>query len=144
MSKDIADSLLYLDSASAIWFDLYEHFQQGNGPRIFQIKQNLLALTQGTSDVSTYYIHLKILWDELKEFHPITACTCDGMRVWLEFQEHEFVIQFLMGLNNSYSSIRGQILLLEPLISLSFFGCSRRETMQSRCSTYCSCGQFSP
>ena len=58
VSKEIADSLLYLDSASAIWSDLCERFQQGNGLRIFQIKKNLLGLTQGTSDVSTYYTRL--------------------------------------------------------------------------------------
>ena len=39
VSKDIVDSLLYLDLASVIWFNLCEHFQQENGPRIFQIKQ---------------------------------------------------------------------------------------------------------
>ena len=32
VSKEIADSLSYLDSASAIWSDLCERFQQGNGP----------------------------------------------------------------------------------------------------------------
>ena len=119
VSKDITYSLLYLELASAIWSDLCERFQQGNGPHIFQIKQNLLALTQGTSDVSTYYTRLKILWDELKEFRPVATCSCGAMKVWLEFQEQESVMQFLMGLNDSYSSIRGQILLLEPLPSLS-------------------------
>ena len=41
------------------------------------------------------------------------------MKIWLEFQEQESVMQFLMGLNDSYSSIRGQILLQKPLPSLS-------------------------
>ena len=115
----IANSLLYLDSAFMIWSDLCERFQQGNGPRIFQIKEHLLGLTQGTSNVSAYYTRLKILWDELKEFRPISTCTCCGMKVWLDFQEQESVMQFLMGLNDSYSSIRGQILLQEPLPTLS-------------------------
>ena len=38
ISKEIVDSLFYLDSASTIWSNLCEHFQQGNRPRIFQIK----------------------------------------------------------------------------------------------------------
>ena len=71
----------------------------------------MLGLTQGTYDVSTYYTRLKILWDELKEFRPISACTYGAVKVWLEFQEQESVMQFLMVLNDSYSSIRGQILL---------------------------------
>ena len=119
VSKKIADSLLYLDSTFAIWANLCERFQQGNRPRIFQIKQHLLGLTQCTSDVSTYYTRLKILWDELKEFHPITSCTCGATKNWLEFQEQESMMQFLIGLNDSYSSIRSQILLQEPLPSLS-------------------------
>ena len=119
VSKEIVDSLLYLDSISTISSDLYERFQQGNKPRIFQIKQYLLGLTRGTSNVSTYYTHLKILWDELKEFRLISVCTCGALKTWLSFQEQELVMQFLMGLNDSYSSIRGQILLQEPLLSLS-------------------------
>ena len=31
VSKEIADSLLYIDSALAIWSDICERFQQGNG-----------------------------------------------------------------------------------------------------------------
>ena len=87
VTKEITDSLLYLDSASAIWSNLCERFQQGNGPRIFQIKQQLLGLTQGTSDVSTYYTRLKILWDELKEFRLVSVCTCGALKSWLDFQE---------------------------------------------------------
>ena len=79
----------------------------------------MLGLTQGTFDVSTYYTRLKIRWDELKEFCPISTCTCGAMQVWLDFQEQESVMQFLMGLNDSYSSIRGQTLLQEPLPTLS-------------------------
>ena len=119
MSKEIGDSLLYLDSTFAIWSDLCEPFQQGNGPHIFQIQQHFLGLTQGTSDVSTYYTCLKILWDELKEFHPISIYTCGALKTWISFQEQESVMQFLMGLNDSYSRIRGQILLQEPMPSLS-------------------------
>ena len=119
VSKEIVDSLLYLDSISAIWFDLCEHFQQGNGPRIFQIKQHVLGLTQGTSDVSTYYTRLKMLGDELKEFRLVSTCICGGIKVWLDFQEQESIMQLLMGLNVSYSSIHGQILLQEPSPTLS-------------------------
>ena len=71
----------------------------------------MFGLTQGTSDVSTYYTRSKILWDELKEFRLVLVCTCGALKTWLGFQEKESVMQFLMGLNDSYSSIRGQIML---------------------------------
>ena len=35
VSKEIADSLLYHDSAQAVWEDLAARFQERNAPRIF-------------------------------------------------------------------------------------------------------------
>lgn len=80
VSRDIADSLLYFDTASNVWSDLHDRFHQSNGPRIFQIKTHLVALNQGSMDVSTYYTKLKILWDELSNFQPIPVCNCGGIR----------------------------------------------------------------
>ncbi|KAL5570585.1 hypothetical protein UlMin_027160 [Ulmus minor] len=45
VSKDIPDSLLYLDTSVEVWKDLRDHFHQSNGPRIFQIKQQMLGLS---------------------------------------------------------------------------------------------------
>ncbi|KAL5582411.1 hypothetical protein UlMin_014853 [Ulmus minor] len=119
VSKEIADSLLYHDSAVEVWRDLYERFHQNNGPRIFQLKQKLLGLTQGSIDINTYYTRMKILWDELREFKPIPVCNCGGMRVWMEDQQNECVMQFLMGLNDSYAQLHAQILMVEPLPPLN-------------------------
>ncbi|KAA8517802.1 hypothetical protein F0562_015276 [Nyssa sinensis] len=44
VSKEIADSLLYLNSTHAVWTDLHDRFRQSNAPRIFQIKQQLQVL----------------------------------------------------------------------------------------------------
>ena len=43
--------------------------------------------------------------------YPIT-CTCGN-------QESEYVLQFLMGLNDSFAHIHGPILLLDPLPSFT-------------------------
>lgn len=119
VSKEIADSLLYLDTAQAVWTDLYERFHQSNAPRIFQIKTQLNGLSQGSLDLNTYFTRLKILWDELRNFQPIPVCQCGGMKEWMTYQQQEYVMQFLMGLNDSYSTIRGQILMITPLPSVS-------------------------
>ena len=39
--------------------------------------------------------------------------------MWLEYQQQENVIEFLMGLNDSYAQTRGQILIMESLPPLS-------------------------
>ncbi|XP_024024584.1 uncharacterized protein LOC112092495 [Morus notabilis] len=99
--------------------DLHKRFHQSNAPRIFQIKQQLQGLCQASLDINTYYTRLKILWDELKHYQPIPVCHCGGMKAWLDYQQQEYVMQFLMGLNESYGTIREQILLNDPLPSIS-------------------------
>ncbi|KAL5555896.1 hypothetical protein UlMin_038132 [Ulmus minor] len=44
--KDIAESIMYLDSVFNMWSDLYDRFHQGNNPRVFQIKQLLENLVR--------------------------------------------------------------------------------------------------
>jgi len=58
--------------------------------------------------VAAYYIKLKGLWDELVSFNSET-CTCGAQN------DRTKLIQFLIGLNESYSGTRGQILLMNPL-----------------------------
>ncbi|KAL5566920.1 hypothetical protein UlMin_030084 [Ulmus minor] len=60
VTRDIIDSLLYLDSAYEIWRDLCDRFSQENGPRVFQIKKQIFSLFQGSLDVSCYFTKLKI------------------------------------------------------------------------------------
>ena len=77
------------------------------------------GLVQGSDDVSCYYTKLKMLWDELKDFRPIPTCTCGGMKALIEYQQHAYVMQFLMGLNESYTQIQTQILMQDPPPSIN-------------------------
>ena len=115
VSKEIADSLLYLDIAQAVWSDLHDCFRQSNALRVCQIKQQLHGLSQGSLDLNTYYTRLKTLWDELKNYQLVLVCNCGGMKTYMDYHQQEYVMQFLMGLNESYGGIRGQILLIDPL-----------------------------
>ena len=74
VSKEIVDSLLYIETVSKIWQDLRDRFHQSNGPRIFQIKKHPIALNQGAMGVNSYFTRLKILWDEYKDFQPLPPC----------------------------------------------------------------------
>ncbi|KAL5580556.1 hypothetical protein UlMin_012998 [Ulmus minor] len=90
-----------------------------NGPRIFQIKQQLSSLSQGSLDVSGYFTKLKALWDELKDFRPVSTRTCGGLKDLMCFRDQDYVLQFLMGLNDSYNHVRAQILMIDPLPSMN-------------------------
>jgi hypothetical protein len=76
VSKDIAASVIYLNTAKEIWFDLKERFSQKNGPRIHQIQKSISTLSQENLSVSAYYTKLKALWEELNNYRPISACSC--------------------------------------------------------------------
>ncbi|KAL5556213.1 hypothetical protein UlMin_038449 [Ulmus minor] len=115
VSKDIAKSIMYLDNAIDMWSDLYDRFHQGNNPRVFQIKPLLSNLVQGSSDVSGYFTRLRTLWDELKDFRPFPTCSCGSMKELIDLQQQDYVLQFLMGLNESFSHVRAQKLMLDPL-----------------------------
>ena len=63
----------------------------------------------------TTYTKLKAFWDELASYNDQTICSCGAMKKLTEREQREKVMQFLMGLNDTYSAIRGQILLMQPL-----------------------------
>ncbi|XP_075499381.1 uncharacterized protein LOC142537771 [Primulina tabacum] len=70
-------------------------------------------------DVNAYCTKLRTLWDELKDFQPVSVCNCGSMKDWVNYQNQECVMQFLMGLNESYTQIRAQILMMDPIPVIS-------------------------
>jgi hypothetical protein len=115
VSQEISSSIIYIKPAQEMWDDIMERFSQSNGPRIFQLQKAISALSQNNNSVSSYYTSLKGLWDELNNYRPLPLCSCGTSRTVLDYQHQEYVFQFLMGLNESFSHIRGQILLMDPL-----------------------------
>ncbi|XP_070677941.1 uncharacterized protein [Malus domestica] len=109
IDSEISDSILYMTDAHAIWEELHERYSQSNAPRIFQLQRDIASLTQDQLSVAAYYTKLKKLWDELASYSDSTSCTCGA------HNERNKLMQFLMGLNESYSAIRGQVLLMNPL-----------------------------
>lgn len=104
---------------------LHNQFSQSNWPRIFQLRKDLSTLTQGNHYVNTYYSQLKGFWDEFSTLKPTLVCGCKpissstSMKLCREEQVEESAMHFLMVLNDSYSQIRGKILLMEAFIPLA-------------------------
>ncbi|XP_062113276.1 uncharacterized protein LOC133824416 [Humulus lupulus] len=122
VSKEISASIIYDESAAKIWNDLKARFQQKNGPHIFNLGRDLMNLRQELQSVSQYYTHLKTLWEELSNYRPFCTCnmcTYGGVKALQEHHNMEYIMSFLMGLKYSYSQVRGNILLMDPLPSLS-------------------------
>ena len=124
VSPQIRVSITYRDTTLEIWNDLKDTHAQGNGPRVFELQKDITSINQGDSSITAYFTQLKLYWDKLKNFRPTLTCSCGKCTCNLSqrienvhFQDS--VMQFLMGLNDSYSQIKGQILLMEPLPSIN-------------------------
>lgn len=93
---------------------------KSNGPRIFQLKRQLATISQTQNSVSHYFTKLKSVWDELQQYRLVcTCCTCGGTKSVAEFLQYEYLMNFLMGLNESYANTRAQLLLMDPPPSIN-------------------------
>lgn len=123
VEKHIAATIVYTDIVSVAWRDLEERFNQGNGPLLYQLRYELYNLHQGTDPVSIYFNRLKTLWDNLDANTKNPTCTCNRcicgiVKAIQEEKDRTRVIQFLLGLDEIFLTIRGQILSMQELPSL--------------------------
>ncbi|CAN6696644.1 unnamed protein product [Malus baccata var. baccata] len=92
MSKEISSSVINCKDARQMWLDLQERFSHANIVQLFHVENEIHDCVQGNMTVSSYFTKLKGLWDE-----------------------RDKTIKFLMGLSDSFSTVRSNVLLLEPL-----------------------------
>ncbi|XP_023644448.1 uncharacterized protein LOC111832367 [Capsella rubella] len=115
VSKQIYSSILYFSTAAEIWKDLYTRYHKSNLPRLYKLRQQIHSLRQGSMDLSSYHTKTQALWEELSSLQ-VTARSVEDL---LAERETNRVIDFLMGLNNNYDTVRSQILMKKSLPSLS-------------------------
>uniref|UniRef100_A0A2N9FPS4 Retrotransposon Copia-like N-terminal domain-containing protein n=1 Tax=Fagus sylvatica TaxID=28930 RepID=A0A2N9FPS4_FAGSY len=102
-----------------MWEELNERFAQGNAPRVFEIQKAISSLIKDQCNVSTYFTKLKSLWDELNNYRFFPPCSRGALKILTENKQQENVMQFLMGLNDSFVNVRAQILMMEPLPAMN-------------------------
>ncbi|KAJ0578359.1 putative transcription factor interactor and regulator CCHC(Zn) family [Helianthus annuus] len=80
--------------------------------------------------VAEYYHKLNIMWKKLDQILQIPTCTCDASTQYNNFSHLIKLMQFLMGLDNVYQSVRTNLLIREPLPTLkdAFAIVSREES----------------
>ncbi|KAL0373882.1 UNVERIFIED_CONTAM: Retrovirus-related Pol polyprotein from transposon RE1 [Sesamum radiatum] len=115
ISKDIVESFLYIDTARDLWLEIEARYGARNGPMIYQLQREIASASQGNLSVSAYFGRLKKLWDELGCLRSTSVCICGASKESADHKQQDRLMQFLMGLNDSFDHIRGQILMVEPL-----------------------------
>ncbi|KAF8369311.1 hypothetical protein HHK36_032678 [Tetracentron sinense] len=115
ISHDIGASVINNEVAHEIWDDLKERFSRINSVHLFHVEEAIHDCKQDNMTIGAYYTKLKGLWDEQDTFCSIPTCTCGTVKEVLQFQQSQKTMKFLMGLNEAYTAVRGQILLMDPL-----------------------------
>ncbi|GJV99968.1 cysteine-rich receptor-like protein kinase 8 [Tanacetum coccineum] len=119
VSEQIGNNLSFVNIVFALWNELNEHYAQLDGHKIYQVSNEIANLKQGNTTIELYYHKLKGLWDELDALKAPYACACrcdcTNRRTNGEKDQRKRLIQFLMGLDESYTNVRRQILLIQPL-----------------------------
>jgi len=106
-----------------MWGELAERFRQSNKAKLFQVKKELLAISQGDSDIASYYTQVMKIWDEFAIVDDMPRCTCKKCECGInpalvKYTQEQNMVHFLMGLNDSYTTARGSLLMMNPLPSL--------------------------
>ncbi|XP_019266534.1 PREDICTED: uncharacterized protein LOC109243968 [Nicotiana attenuata] len=119
VSSGLLGGILYASSAQTIWNDLHERFDKVDGSRSYNLHKEIATLSQGATSVSAYFSRLKNLWEEFEALVPAPGCNCPKSREFVVHLQKLKLFQFLMGLNDSCGQARSQILLMNPMPSVS-------------------------
>lgn len=118
ISKEIVNSFSHYDTTKKLWDALCRRFDRSNGPKISKLEKEIRTYVQGNLSVMEYFSNLTVLWDEIDMVLPPVDCVCHARTVLERREEERRLVQFLLGLNDSYEQARSQILLMEPLPSI--------------------------
>ncbi|CAN1146609.1 Retrovirus-related Pol polyprotein from transposon TNT 1-94 [Linum perenne] len=95
------------------------------------IAQSLISYD--SAFITQYFTNLKMLWEEYLQYRPIPCCdfasgqstTCTVAKQVLVYQEQDYSIRFIRGLNEAFDVVRSQLLLMDPLPDiLTAFKCA--------------------
>lgn len=115
ISKEIMDAFLFAPTSKVLWDSIQDRYGQQNGPLLYQLQRDISTISQGSSSIESYFTKLMKLRDELFSCQPPLPCHCDVGQQRVERRSANCVMQFLMGLNETYDQVRNQILVMEPL-----------------------------
>ncbi|XP_023756901.1 uncharacterized protein LOC111905437 [Lactuca sativa] len=132
ISDSIYQSQAYSKVAEEIWENLFETYNKSDGSVVFNIHQQINSLKQNGISLSDYFNKLDSLWKEFDGLTSLTECTYDASVKLKDHSNLMKLMQFLFGLDDSYSQVKSQILLMDPLptVKTTFSIVSREESLQ--------------
>ncbi|XP_072078038.1 uncharacterized protein [Arachis hypogaea] len=120
LSPSISQSVIWMNVASDLWNDLKRRYYHGDRFWVAELHEEFYVVRQGDMDVTTYFTKLRSIWEDIENFRMIPSCECGkdckcGLGVVRRYKSEDQVTCFLRGLNDQYSAVRSQIMLMDPL-----------------------------
>ena len=83
-------------------------------------KFEILHVSQNHLSITDYFIDFKCVWNELVNYDPYPEYSCGAMKILDEKNDYDYVMRFLMGLNENYSTIRSKVLMSNPIPDINY------------------------
>ncbi|KAL0401884.1 UNVERIFIED_CONTAM: Retrovirus-related Pol polyprotein from transposon TNT 1-94 [Sesamum latifolium] len=120
MSKDIVEAFMFCASSRELWLAIQTRYGRSNGPMVYQLQREISTMSQQELSLAAYFTKVTKLWNELSYLAPTPkctrgACTCGINKAITDLASSTQLMQFLMGLYESYNNERSQILMMDPL-----------------------------
>lgn len=75
ITEDIAESIVFSNTAKDVWDELAQRFSELDGTRLYEVQRSLSSINQGSLSVTAYYTQIKKLWDEYHSMVNIPKCS---------------------------------------------------------------------
>ncbi|XP_009770586.1 uncharacterized protein [Nicotiana sylvestris] len=89
LETEIRESVMYTESATKLWKDIEKRYGQPNGSKMYQICKALSSISQGASNIASYFFRIKKLWDELAYSITYPDCVCGCKEAFQKLEEDQ-------------------------------------------------------
>ncbi|PWA87488.1 hypothetical protein CTI12_AA130010 [Artemisia annua] len=115
ISEELFLGKIFSKRASDVWTELKETFDRVDGSVTFNLHHKINSLSQNGSSIAEYFNKLSTLWKQFDALVKLPRCTCHAADDFKKHNQLMKLMQFLMGLDDSYMQIRSNILSRDPL-----------------------------
>ncbi|GKA78444.1 putative RNA-directed DNA polymerase [Tanacetum coccineum] len=103
------------DGVNAIVLELKETYDKVDGSIMFGLHHQINTLKQNGSSIADYYHKLNALWKQFDAMIELPKCVCNASEGFKKHTQLMKLMQFLMGLDDSYMQMRSYTLSIEVL-----------------------------
>ncbi|CAM8900867.1 unnamed protein product [Rhodiola kirilowii] len=118
VSKEIAASLVHSGNCMIAWNDLNSRFAGSVDSSLFYVQQAIAECVQNGSSIASYYGRLIQLWGDEDSLIDEGTCTlgadCVATKCASNRKMKNRLMKLLMGLDESYTAARSQLLHMKP------------------------------